>query len=200
LETAMTNFLEVLELCRVVDYEKFSPSVLFYVAFLQAQLGKSSSALAIANQLYDDIPQEQLPFWVTEYRLSYLGQTYIKLGEPEKAFRVFDRVLECVKASPYTQASIKAQNGRAALYRQKGDFLTAQDCHEEAIQMAKEMGAQYDLAEAYYQRGLTYQTASQLDEANISFEQAIQIFEKIHAPRQIARVKNARELDGDRQR
>ena len=59
--------------------------------------------------------------------------------------------------------------------------------------MATEMGAQYDLAEAYYQRGLTYQAVNQPNEGNICFERAIQIFEQIRAPKQVERVQAALE-------
>jgi len=193
LETALADFLEILELCKIVDYDKFSPSILFYVAFLQSYLGQTQSALEIADRLYENLPEQRLPFWVTEYRLSYLGQTYMRLGETEKAFKVFDRVIEYVQTSPYNQASIKAQNGRAALHRQEGDFSTALACHDEAIRAATGIGAQYDLAEAYYQRGLTYMAANQLEEGSISLEQAKQIFEQIHAPKQVKKVQNALE-------
>ncbi|MBW4517883.1 MAG: tetratricopeptide repeat protein [Timaviella obliquedivisa GSE-PSE-MK23-08B] len=195
LETALADFLEIVELSRAVNYEKFAPSALFYVAFLQSYLGQTQSALEIANRLYDDLPEKSLPFWVTEYRLSYLGQTYMKLGELERAVKIFDRVLECIQASPYTQAAIKAQNGRAELHRREGNFPAAVVCHAEAIRVATEMGAQYDLAEAYYQQGLTYREANQLDEGNASFERAKQIFEQIHAPKQVTKVQTALESD-----
>jgi tetratricopeptide (TPR) repeat protein len=80
LEEAVNTLRQVVQLCEELDYEKYAPSALFYLAFLNSCLERKQEAREIANYLYNRLPEEGLPSWVTEYRLFYLLITYKNLG------------------------------------------------------------------------------------------------------------------------
>jgi hypothetical protein len=47
-----------------------------------------------------------------------------------------------------------------------------------------------DLAEAYFQLGLTYQKMAKPDESQMNFNRAIQLFTEIKAPKQVEKISN----------
>jgi hypothetical protein len=55
------------------------------------------------------------------------------------------------------------------------------------------IGAKYDLAHAYYQLGLTRQAMGRSEEGRLAFENAIQFFTDVKAPKQVQRVQQAME-------
>ncbi|MFM7426470.1 MAG: tetratricopeptide repeat protein [Elainella sp.] len=193
LEHALTTFLKALRLCQSIGCAKYSPSILFYIAFLQSQLGSQEEALAIANDLYQrcqPVLSQSLPSWLTEYRLSYLGQTYSNLGDTERALEIYDHVMEYAKVSLYAQARVKAYSCKAELCRQARDFDQALKYHTEAIKIAETNGAKYGLAEAFYHLGLTYREMNQLEQSRNHLQRVIQYFRDIQAPKQIERVQS----------
>ncbi|ARV59976.1 hypothetical protein BZZ01_16310 [Nostocales cyanobacterium HT-58-2] len=194
LEEAVNTLRQVVKLCYQIDYEKYAPSALFYLAFLNSCLGRKKEAIEIANYLYNRLPQEGLPSWVTEYRLFYLLITYKNLEEIEKSFKIYQKVIYYAKNSPYTQAKTKALSGLAQLYREQEEFTQAVACHEKAIKVLGEIGAKLDLAEAYYQLALTHQRMSEAAKSRENFEKAIALFQEMQAPRQIEKVQTAMDL------
>nr|WP_269086322.1 hypothetical protein [Trichormus sp. NMC-1] len=54
------------------------------------------------------------------------------------------------------------------------------------------MGAKCDLAEAYYQLGLTYQKMGETENSNSNFNEAIRLFNEMEAPKQIEKVEKAK--------
>ncbi len=53
------------------------------------------------------------------------------------------------------------------------------------------MGAKCDLAEAYYQLALTYQEMKEIAKSKEYFDKAIELFNKIGAPKQVERVNDS---------
>jgi tetratricopeptide (TPR) repeat protein len=192
LDIALSELSEAWRLCQLLDCEKYSLSVLFYIAFLQSCLGSHREALATADHLFaccEPLLNQSLPSWLTEYRLSYLGQTYNNLGDSEKALLIYDHVLAYTEKSLHAQAKVKVHNCKAEFYRCQQNFDDAMKCHLKAIGAASVIGAKYDLAEAYYQQGLTFQAMEQPEKSHLSFQEAIQRFNAIQAPRQVERVR-----------
>jgi tetratricopeptide (TPR) repeat protein len=70
---------------------------------------------------------------------------------------MFLKAISYAEETHYTQVKAKALSGIAELYRVRGEFETALSHHLKAIELLEEIGANPDLAEAYYQLGLTYQ-------------------------------------------
>lgn len=50
------------------------------------------------------------------------------------------------------------------------------------------IGAKCNLAEAYFQLGLTNQKMAKPDESQMNFNQAIQLFTEIKAPKQVEKI------------
>lgn len=189
LEEAVNTLTGVLKLCQELDYGKYAPSASFYLAFLNSCLGRNQQAIEIANNLYNSLPEQGLPSWVTEYRLFYLSLTYNNVGEIEKSFKIYQKVISYAEHSPYTQAKTKALIGLAQLYREQREFETALVYHEETIRVLGEIGAKCDLAEAYYQLALTHQKMGELTKSRDYFTQAILLFTEMQAPKQVEKVQ-----------
>jgi tetratricopeptide (TPR) repeat protein len=193
LEEAVNTLRQVVQLCEELDYEKYAPSALFYLAFLNSCLERKQEAREIANYLYNRLPEEGLPSWVTEYRLFYLLITYKNLGEIETSFEIYQKDIFYAEKSPYTQAKTKALIGLAQLYREQGKLKEAVACHEEGIRDLSEIGAKLDLAEAYFHLALTHQTMGKVAQSKENFEKAIKLFQEMQAPRQVEKVQTAME-------
>ncbi|MBD0343466.1 MAG: tetratricopeptide repeat protein, partial [Coleofasciculus sp. Co-bin14] len=84
----------------------------------------------------------------------------------------------------------------AQLYREQGEFETALLNHAEAIKLLDKIGAKCDLAEAYYQLGLTYQKMGEAQKSHKNFDKAIQLFSAMEAPKQVEKVRQAMENGG----
>ena len=189
LEEAVKTLIRVTQLCQEVDYDKYAPSALFYLGFLNSCLRRYPQALEIANYLNNRLPEQGLPSWVTEYRLCYLALTYKNLGEIEKALDIYNQVISYTENSPFAQAKTNALNGLAQLHREQGNLETALDFHREAISVLNEIGAKCDLAEAYYQLALTNQKMGEVVQSRENCEKAIALFTEMQAPRQVEKVQ-----------
>ncbi|AUB36308.1 Tetratricopeptide [Nostoc flagelliforme CCNUN1] len=82
-----------------------------------------------------------------------------------------------------------AINGLAEIHQQQA-FALALTHHTEAIELLDKIGAKCDLAEAYFQLGLTYQKMAKPDDSQMNFNRAIQLFTEIKAPKQVEKISN----------
>ncbi|MCA1994861.1 MAG: tetratricopeptide repeat protein [Coleofasciculus sp. S288] len=165
----------------------------FCLAFLNSILGCEQEAYHFAEQSYGQPPKTKAAPWHIGYRLVFLGATYKNLNNVEKSFKMYRKAISFAEASHYTQVKAKAKNGLAELYREQGDFDTALSHHSEGIELLDKIGAKCDLAEAYYQLGLTYQKMGNIEESQENFDKAIQLFEEMEAPKQVEKVRRAME-------
>lgn len=76
------------------------------------------------------------------------------------------------------------------IYRQANQLETAEQYHQTAINLLDKIGAKCDLAEAYFQWGLTLQISRKIEDSKIYFERASQLFQQINAPKQLAKIRN----------
>lgn len=104
---------------------------------------------------------------------------------------MFRQAIAFAEESHYTQVKGKALDGLAQLYRVKEEFTTALSHHLESIELLEKIGAKCDLAEAYYQLGLTYQKMSETENSQANFDKAIQLFSQMEAPKQVEKVQQA---------
>jgi len=79
----------------------------------------------------------------------------------------------------------------AELCRLQKKYKDACKYHTQSIEILEKLGAKCDLAEAYYQLGLTYQETGELAQSQDYFKRAIELWEKINAPKQVARVRES---------
>lgn len=189
LEAAEKTLMQVIQIAKEFDYDKYAPLALFYLAYLNSHQGDRQKAFDIANYLYKRLPEEGIPSWGREYKLYYLSLTYKSLGETEKAFRLIRRIIS-YSDNPYTQAKSTAKSALAQLYREKGEYLKALSFHEQAIKAFDEIGARYDLAEAYFQLALTNKKIGAIAKSRDQFDRAINLFKEMRAPKQVEKIKS----------
>ncbi|MEH1786277.1 MAG: tetratricopeptide repeat protein [Nostoc sp.] len=155
-------------------------------------LGLRDASSALANVAYQNITNEKLVEQTGRfvYFMQILGQTYVNLGEFSQANQIFQQALTFAEESHYMQVKAKTLNGLAEIHRQQTDFALALANHTEAIELLDKIGAKCDLAEAYFQLGLTNQKMAKPDENQMNFNRAIQLFTEIKAPKQVEKVSN----------
>lgn len=182
-------------LCQNNVLERYLINCYFGLAFLNSCLGNKEKAYYFARKTQDMIMVEKINSWVKGYSLLFLGLTYKNLHEKEKAFEMYSRAIFYAKESNYTQVRAKALTGLAELYQIKGAFEKALSNHSESIELREQIGAKCDLAEAYYQLGLTYQKMGKTENSNTSFDEAIRLFNEMEAPKQVEKVEKAKRVN-----
>lgn len=165
------------------------------LAFVNSCLGYRKKAYYFAKKAYCELPLTGWSAWSQGYSLLFLGLTYKNLGSTQESFKMFNKAILFAEESHYTQVKGKALDGLAQLYREQREFETALSHHSEAIKILDKIGAKCDIAEAYYQQGLTYQKMGELQNSQENFDKAIQLFSEMEAPKQVEKVQQAMESD-----
>ncbi|HBE19988.1 MAG TPA: hypothetical protein DEG17_02480 [Cyanobacteria bacterium UBA11149] len=167
----------------------------FIRAFLNSYLKVDNSADDLTNQAYIYLKCRG-ERWTKGYGLLFLGLTYKNLSIIPKAFQMYNQAIAYAKESHYTQVKAKALTGLAELYRIQNEFETAFTHHQESINILEKIGAKCDLAEAYYQLGLTHQKIGETQNSQENFNKAIELYNKIDAPKQVEKVQRAMNSTG----
>jgi len=167
------------------------------LSLLKAEKGLKKEAYSLAEKAEFKLSLVTNNSWTQGYGLFFLGLTYKNLGKTEKSFEMYRKAISYAEESHYTQVKAKALYGLAELYRIQEDFTTALSHHLESIALLDQIGAKCDLAEAYYQLGLTYQKMGKIEESQENFDQAIELFRQMEAPMQVEKVRRAIGFEGD---
>jgi tetratricopeptide (TPR) repeat protein len=189
LERAAQCFEQVILQVHGTGHERWAEKASVCLALAQSHLGQSKAANQKADAIYHTLFFER-PIenrGSAAYFIQLLGQTYVNLGQFDIARTLFDKALSFSQSSHYTQVQGKTLTGLAIMQRQQGELEAAIASLHQAIQRLENLGAKCDLAEAYYQLGVTYQTAGN-PEGEVALREAIALFESIHAPRQVEKV------------
>ncbi|RZM78849.1 tetratricopeptide repeat protein [Leptolyngbya iicbica] len=156
---------------------------------------QSPRALAhtLAEQAYREIANTDCPEYTGRFAffIQLLAQTYTNLGDAERATELSERAIAFAEESHYIQVKARALVGWGQLLRQQGDIDRAIQNLTTALELFEDLGAQSDLAEAHWQLGLTHQAQANQLAAQTQVAAAVQIFEAIQAPRQVAKVQAA---------
>ncbi|HEY9634479.1 MAG TPA: tetratricopeptide repeat protein [Coleofasciculaceae cyanobacterium] len=163
------------------------------LASLNSRLNYFKKAAEFAEKAWREVSTTQLGVRSTGYRLFHLGLTYKNIGETERSFEMYNRALAYAEEIRFTQLKGISLTGLAELYRKEMDFKTALSNHSKSIEALDKIGAKCDIAEAYYQLGLTYQKMGDYQKSQESFDKAIQLFREMEAPRQVEKVRQAME-------
>jgi len=154
---------------------------------------KTYALLEKADKAYNELPPSmKTTWWIFIYSSLWSGLVYSNLGENEKALEMFDKVISFVESGNVIQNKGQVLNGLAGLYRNINNFEKALANHEEAIKILDKIGAKAELADAYFQMGLTYQKMGKIKNSNNKFAEAIRLYERIVAPKQIAKIQTAK--------
>jgi tetratricopeptide (TPR) repeat protein len=189
LEQAAACFETVIVQVHGTEYARWAEKASVCLALAQSQLGQSQAAHQKADAIYHTLfferPLENRGS--AAYFIQLLGQAYVNLGRFEIAQALFEKALSFSESSHYTQVQGKTLTGLAIMQRQQGYYSAAIATHHKAIQLLENLGAKCDLAEAYYQLGVTYQAAANPENV-VALKQAMTLFESISAPRQVEKV------------
>jgi tetratricopeptide (TPR) repeat protein len=190
LEEAAKLFQQVIYLAQNTDHHRWAEKASVCLALTNSYLGCCDTAYALADAAYQNIQNEKLvKSGSFAYFIQILGQTYVNLGNFIKAKEMFYQALTFAEESHYMQVKAKTLNGLAEIYRQQLDYQLALNHHTQAIELLDKIGAKCDLAEAYFQLGLTYQKLGN-NTSQIYLQQATQLFTEIKAPKQVVKIFN----------
>jgi len=164
-----------------------------WLAFIYLLKEEKKSAIQYVEksyQIYHGFTALYKP-WGLINGLFVLGLSHKNLGELEKSFDSYQRVVLWAEQRGFIQVKARAIGGMAEVYREKQDFDEAFLNHIEAIEILKNLGAKGHLAEAYYQFGITYQVIGEIEKSNTNFQEAVRLFGEMEAPRQVERVRKS---------
>lgn len=189
LEDAAKLFQQVIYLAQNTDHHRWAEKASVCLALVNSYLGLCDAAYLLADVAYRNIKKEAI---IETGRFAYfiqiLGQTYVNLGDFTKAKEMFHQALTFAEESHYMQVKAKTLNGLAEIHRQQADYPLALAYHTEAIELLDKIGAKCDLAETYFQLGLTYKKMAKSDASQKYFTQAINLFTEIKAPNQVDKI------------
>ncbi|MBD2445654.1 tetratricopeptide repeat protein [Nostoc sp. FACHB-152] len=192
LEESAQLFQQVIYLAQNTEHHRWAEKACVCLALANSYLGLHEAADSLANVAYRNIMAKNLGEHPGRfaYFIQLLGQTYVNLDEFTKAKEMFGKALHFAEESHYMQVKAKTLNGLAEIYRQQAEFELALANHAEAIEILDKIGAKCDLAEAYFQLGLTYQKLFKTSESQIYFQTAMQIFKEMNSFKQVNKIKS----------
>ncbi|NJN57084.1 MAG: hypothetical protein HC879_06050 [Leptolyngbyaceae cyanobacterium SL_5_9] len=189
-EEAAKYFKAVISLAEGTDFHRYAVTASACLAFLTSCSGMNQLAIGFAKKVYTDYSSIRSSRG-KGYSLIFLGQTHKNLGELEKAHKMYSLAKTYAEESHYTQVKANALKGLGELYLIKGDFKGAIAHLLAAKKLLIEIEAKADLAEVHYQLGLTCRAIGSVAESEANFRAAIQLFQKIPAPKQVEKVQRA---------
>jgi tetratricopeptide (TPR) repeat protein len=190
-ELAVANFERCIQLSENSAYRNYTIDSYYCLSFLNSIMGFKDKARNFVNKVFQEIDLTAISTWSFGYRWLFLGETYINLFDIEKSLEMYKNALDYAEESHYHQVKANALNGLAVIERSKNNFMQSLDCNHQAITILESIGAKCDLAEAYFQLGLTYQAMGEHDQAEKYKEKALELFAQMEAPKQIERVNKA---------
>lgn len=190
LERAADYFERVIVQVKGTRHDRWAEKASVCLALTRSYLGQTEAAHQQAAAIYQAIVQDRQgeSRGSFAYFIQLLGQTYVNLGIFETAQQLFDKALSFSEASHYTQVKAKTLTSVAMIQRQRKSFVDAIATHKDAIALLEKIGAKCDLAEAYYQLGVTYREMGKVSESEEFLRKAIALFEAMNAPRQVNKV------------
>lgn len=193
LSEALDLFQTVIKLAEDTKLDRYRVSGWFCLAYLYSCLGQKQEAAELVKKVSDEYAQLSSDSWSRGYSLLFLGLTMKNLGNDREAARMYRLARDYAEQSHYTQVKASALNGLATIDRDQLNFRDAIANHLAAQRLLERIEARGELAEVYYQLGLTYLKMNELAEGKASLQQAIELFQRMGAPKQVEKVKQALE-------
>jgi len=175
-------------------YEKgYSLTIISCLAFLYSYLKSKEETITLIDDNYKRNKQlKDIEDTGTGYRLLLLGMAYKNIGENDEATRLFNHVIFFANKGKFMEGSKSlAMSCIAEIYRETGQLAGAIEHQEESLNYFYRTGAKRDLAQIKYQLGLTYQAAGEIEKSDENFQEAIQLFTEMEAPKQVERVRRS---------
>lgn len=158
------------------------------LAYSYSCLDKEDKSMEFCRRSSDNLDTLQLGIQGKGYRLIFLGLAYKNLGFNEKSREMYSAALSFAEDSGYSQVKAQALTGIAELDRAMEDCESAINKHTEAINLLKSIKGNYDLAEAYFQKGLTCKKIKDVEGSQAGFQKSLRLFRKMEAWHQAKKV------------
>jgi tetratricopeptide (TPR) repeat protein len=191
IQEALKLFKEVNALAENTEHHKYAVGSWFCLAYLYSCLNHPQEALQLAKKVSHEYPKIATDSWSRGYSLLFLGHTLKNLGDHIKAEKLYNMAKAYANESHYTLVKAGALNGLAEIERDRSNFEAAISHHLAAKELLEAIEANGDLAEVYYQMGITQQKMLQVEQSQDSFRLALQLFEQIGAVKQAEKVRHA---------
>ena len=182
-------FQKVIKIARNTTHDRWAQKATVCLALVHSYLHNNQAARQLLTEIEPLIIEQK---WTgsSAYFLQTIGQTPGNLGDYDRAHTIYQQTLTFCQTGNYLQTQGRTLTGLAQLHRLQGNLEIAQTTHLQAIEILDRLGAKCDLAEAYYQAGLTWQQAGDLRQSQIYRDlHAHRLFTEIDAPQQIAKIE-----------
>ncbi len=190
---ASNLFEHIIKIASNTPHNRWAQKATICLALVQSYLGNLQRTQELLGQIE---PLSRDDSWTgsSAYFLQSIGQVYTNLNELDRATEIYHQTLAFCQTGNYLQIQARTLNGVAQIHRLQRNLAAAQTTHLQSIQILVQIGAKCDLAEAYYQAGLTWKLAGDLNQSQIYLNYAHQLFTEIKAPAQLAKVANGRSI------
>jgi len=122
---------------------------------------------------------------VVGYSLLFIAKSYSNIGDNYKATIHYERAINYSNESAFIQVQAIANYGVGEVYRKTNNYQSSVNILNKSVFALNHLGAKADLAEAYFQLGLTYQAMGEHNQAEEHKVKALEFFAKMEAPKQI---------------
>jgi tetratricopeptide (TPR) repeat protein len=191
-EKAIKLFNQVSISAENTSSQRFAISSWCCLAFLNSLLGFNDEAEDLIVKAHSQIATLK-GSWYKIYGSIHLGSTYRNLGNLQKATELFWEANFFSENSNRFHGKALALLGLAEVYREKEQFEEALSFCLKATEILRDIEAECNLAEAHHQIGLNYQLMKDSKRSNENFQEAIRLFSKIGAPKQVEQVRRSME-------
>jgi tetratricopeptide (TPR) repeat protein len=163
-----------------------------YIACCELGMGKPTEAIKKIKESINIFKQIQ-DYTSESIAQCFLGDFYLLEGDMNNAIKTIESIENLHNKIKYLPPVIKQYwlKTKATFCRYNNDYNQAIKLYEESITINNEIGAKCDLADAYYQLGLTYQKMGEIDKSQENFDNAIRLFTEMEAPKQVEKVRQA---------
>lgn len=190
LEAAATWFSQVIATATGTRHQPWADKATTCLALVRSYQGQPDAAQTLADSVIEQVrgrgQSGRHAFFV-----QLLGHTYLNLGDLATAEALFKAAIQAA-AGHYLQIKANTLLGLGRLKKHQGNLAGAVEDCQGAIVLLDEVGAHGDLATAHLQCALTLACLpGPAAEAEAHLDQALDLFQAIPAPHQVARAKQA---------
>lgn len=192
LSTAADLFQQVIDLAHNTKHHPWAEKASLGLALINSAGQPSATINSTVSRIYRLIVDLEDSTYNTgrfAYFMEMLGQIFFNHQQIIPAQTIWLRAIAFSQSSHYTQIKAKSLIGLGNLERFRDNFIKANIHHQQAVELLEKIAAQCDLAEAYFQWGITLQAEQKTAQSEARFQQAIAIYEQIPAPKQVAKVQ-----------
>lgn len=165
----------------------------FCLSLTYSLKGDKNNTLSNIEQVIIVNQSEMMSYgsWTRGYSLIFVAQAYKNILSLNKSQSKYQEAIKFANDSDYPQVKAMALYSLGEIERINNKYLSSLSYIQEAVDILQRIAAMPDIAEAYFQLGLTYQAMGEHDQAKEYKAKAIDIFAQMEAQKQIERVNTA---------